>query len=477
MEVRESACRVRGYVAMKRPHERVDMEIKKVYLIGAGPGRVDLITVRGMKILGEADTVVYDYLVDPGMLKYAKEGAELVCRDQKGAGRLLVKRALEGKKAIRLKSGDPSIFARTREELASLARNGIAFEIVPGVTAGSAASSFAGIPLTDRKFASSCVFVTGREASGKNKSSIDWGSLAKCGTLILYMAVGGLDGIVKKLLKAGKPGKTPVAVIQDASALSQKILRSRLDKLARTAKKNNVKPPAIIVIGEVAGIEKDLTRFKRSKRALFTGLSEERYFEDKSYFHLPLIKIEPLKDYSHFDRCIRNIGKFDWIVFASRFGVLYFFKRLKEVGLDARALHGVNIACVGNSTANRLLDFGVLADLVPKDESSKGLIEKFKNIDLKGKKIFLPRSDISDKGLGKALENLGAICATSIAYKNVMPRGLPELDLKFFDEIIFTSPSTVRNFKKRYGKLTKRIKVRCIGGVTLKEAKRCKFVA
>ena len=451
------------------------MKGRKVYLVGAGPGRADLITVRGMKVLREADTVVYDYLVDRGMLKYAKEGAELVCRDQKGAGRLLVKRALEGKKAIRLKSGDPSIFARMREELASLARNGIDFEIVPGVTAGSAAASFAGIPLTDRKFASSCVFVTGREAPGKNKSSIDWGSLAKCGTLVLYMAVGRLDDIAKKLLKAGRSGKTPVAVIQNVSVSSQKILRSQLDKITLKTKKNNVKPPAIIVIGEVAGIEKDLNRFKRNRRVLFTGLSEERYFEDKSYFHLPLIEIKPLEDYSNFDCYIRNIGKFDWIVFASRFGVLYFFERLKKLGLDARALNNINIACVGNSTANRLLDFGVLTDLVPKNESSKGLIEEFKNVGLKGTRVFLPRSDISDKGLGKALENLGAICATSAAYKNVLPRDLPELDLKFFDEIIFTSPSTVRNFKKRYGKLTRKVKIRCIGGVTLKEAKRCKF--
>ena len=185
-----------------------------------------------------------------------------------------------------------------------------------------------------------------------------------------------------------------------------------------------------------------------------------------------MIKIEPLRNYGEFDDYLKNIRKFDWIVFASRYGAEYFFKRLTIVGLDARALSGIKIAAVGNSTKNRLLASGIIADLVPKKESSEGLIEALKELGVRGREIFLPRSDISDKNLKRGLEKLGAEVVESFAYKNVMPDDLPDLDLIFFDEIMFTSPSTVRNFKKRYKHVPKTVRIRCIGDVTLKEAQK-----
>ena len=462
----------------------------KVYLIGAGPGRPDLISVRGLNILKEADVVIYDYLVDKGLLEEAKNTAELIPTSSLGKGHyagnsgdsqsrintVMVKKAREGKRVIRLKSGDPSIFGRISEELIALRRAKIGFEIVPGITAGIAAAS-CGIPLTDRKHASSCVFVTGHEASGKGKSCLDWDSISRSGTLVVYMAVGTLKRVTEKLKKAGRGANTPVCVIQEAGRVTQRIVRGTLDSIVQKAGSAGIKPPAVIVVGEVAALEEVSGRLFKNNRVLFTGLSRERYFEDKTYFHLPLLKIEPMKDYSEFDGYLRNIGSFDWIVFASRYGVLHFFRRMKEIGLDARVLHGIDIACVGNSTAGKLLDFGVLADLVPKEESSKGLVKEFKKIGLKGKKVFLPRSDISDKGLEKDLEALGAGIATSFAYRNVAPDHLPDLDLNFFDEVVFTSPSTVRNFNKKYGKLPLKTKASFIGDVTLKEAKRCKLFA
>lgn len=462
------------------------MNKTKVYLVGAGPGKPDLITIRGLNILKEADVVIYDYLVDKRILENAKEDAELICCDKLGKKRysdgflvhqdkinnLLVKKAKEGKKVIRLKNGDPSIFSRCSQELEVLVKNKIEFEVVPGITAGVAASCLSGIPLTDRRFASSCVFVTGHEDPKKKEGFLDWGVLSKMGTVVLYMAVENLETIVYKLLKAGKSGNTPIAIIQDASLITQKILTGTLKNIAKKAKYEKIKPPAIAIIGEVAKLEKEFNWLKKSKRILFTGLSKERFFEKGSYVHLPLIKIEPMKDYREFDNYLRNIKEFDWIVFASRYGVEYFLKRLKDIGLDLRALSNIKIAAIGNSTKNRLLDLGVLADLVPKKESSEGLIEEFKKVDVKGKKIFLPRSDISDKGLAKAFEKLGAKVITGFAYRNVMPKNLPYLDLDFFDEIVLTSPSTVRNFKKRYGRLPKKVKVECIGEVTEKEAKK-----
>jgi uroporphyrinogen III methyltransferase/synthase len=357
-----------------------------------------------------------------------------------------------------------------------LSKSRIQFEIVPGVTAANAASSLSGIPLTNRRFSSSCVFVTGHEDPKKKRSSIDWKNIAKSGTVVLYMAVENLKHIVEEILKAGRDDSTACAIIQDVSLPTQKVLTGRLKDIVEKANRQRIRPPAIIIIGEAAKAENEFNWLKKNKRTLFTGLSRERFFVNGTYFHLPLIKIEPMKSYKEFDHYLRNIKTFHWIVFASRYGVEYVFKRLKHIGRDVRTLNNIKIAAIGNSTANRLLDFGIFADLVPKKESSLGLIKELQKLNLAGKKIFLPRSDISDKGLNKALKDLGAEVVTSFAYRNVIPEDLPDLNLNFFDQIMFTSPSTVRNFIKRYDSLPKKVKIKCIGDVTLKEAKRCRLL-
>lgn len=458
----------------------------KVYLVGAGPGDPGLITVRGKEILRQADVIIYDYLVDKRILEEVKEGAELICCDELGKNRysdgffihqekinnLIVKKAKEGKKVVRLKNGDPSIFSRLSQELGVLVKNKIEFEIVPGVTAASAASCLSGIPLTDRRFASACVFATGHEDPQKEKSSLDWDSLTKSGTIVLYMAVENLDQIVNRLLKAGKDKNTPVAVVQDASLITQRVLTGTLKDIVKKAKNQKLKAPTIIIIGEIVKLEREFNWLNKNKRILFTGLSQERFFIQGAYFHLPLIKIEPRADYKEFDNYLKNIRQFDWIVFTSRYGVQYFFARLSKWGYDSRVLRNVNIAAIGNSTQNKLLDFGICADLVPENESSEGLLDAFKKTGIKDKRIFLPRADIVDKGLTKGLKNLGAEIIASVAYRNVMPKTLPDLELQSFDEIMFTSPSGVRNFVKRYGKLPAKIKVNCIGEVTKNEARK-----
>lgn len=462
----------------------------KVYLVGAGPGKPDLITVRGANILKQADVVIYDYLVNKKILENVREEAELICCSKLGKKKhldsssicqtkinnLLVKKVKQGKNVIRLKSGDPGIFSRLSQELEILAKNKIEFEIVPGVTAASAAACFSGVALTDRKYASSCVFVTGREDLKKKTSFVDWGAIAKEGVIVLYMAVENLAEITGKLLKTGKNRNVPVVVVQNISLVNQKSIVGNLGNIVSKAKNAKLKPPAIIIIGEAAGLEKKFNWLRKGKKILFTGLSKERFFIKGTYFYLPLIKIEFIRDSRKFDSYLKKINDFDWVVFTSRYGVEYFFKRLKNMNFDLRVLKGLKIAAIGSSTKNKLLSLGIRADLVPKNESSKGLIDKFKKEELNGKNIFMPRSDISDKGLSRAFENLGAKVSASVAYKNVMPKGLPDLDLNYFDEIMFTSPSTVRNFKLRYKKLPKKVKVNCIGEVTSKEVKKCKLL-
>lgn len=466
------------------------MKINKVYLVGAGPSRA-LITVRGLEILRQADVVIYDYLVDKSLLNEAREGAQLICCDLLGKkchldgflysqdkiNALMVSKAKEGKRVIRLKNGDPSLFSRVSQELSSLLENKIRFEVVPGVTSASSAACFSGIPLTDRRFSSSVVLVTGHEDPSKDESSIDWKSISGCGTIVLYMAVENISRIASELIKEGKPEDTPVMAVSYAGCPNQKTIKAKLSDIRLVIKKERILPPAIFIIGKVVDFEKKFNWLKKSRRILFTGLSNERFFMEETYFHLPLIKIMPISDYAGFDNYLKGIGGYDWIIFTSRYGAEFFFRRLNTISLDSRDLKDIKIAAIGNSTKKRLEDFGILADLVPENESSRGLLNKFSKMDIRGRKIFLPRSDLSDKGLTEGLKALGAKVTAGVCYRNVASKSLPDLDLSSFDEIMFTSPSGVRNFVKRYGnKIPGETKISCIGEVTLKEARKFRLL-
>jgi uroporphyrinogen III methyltransferase/synthase len=457
------------------------MKNGKVYLIGAGPGDPGLIAVRGADILKEADVVIYDYLVDKRMLRYAADAAELIICGrspelrQQRITQLLVRKAKAGKKVVRLKGGDPFLFSRCSHELEALVKNGIEFEVVPGITAASAASAFSGIPLTESSRASSVCFVTGKEALSKKKSLIDWDALSKNATIVFYMGVARLNVISQKLINCGRKKNTPVAIIQDASLLTQKIVVGTLGDIAIRAKERGVKAPAIIIVGDVVRFGKRFNWFDKNKHILFTGLSREKFFTPGKYEHVPLIKIKFAPDYTRFDRLLKGIAGFDWVVFTSGFGVEYFFKRLADVGLDSRSLAGVSIAVIGRSTRQKLLVYALKPDLVSPIETSEGLISEFKRIKLKGKKIFLPQSLLSSKKLQEGLKKLGAKVETAVAYKNVIPDDLPELDLELFDEIVFTSPSTVKNFKKKYKRIPGYARIRCIGKVTAREVERCRL--
>ncbi|MFN3966088.1 MAG: glutamate-5-semialdehyde dehydrogenase [Endomicrobiia bacterium] len=230
--------------------------------------------------------------------------------------------------------------------------------------------------------------------------------------------------------------------------------------------------PKLAELYTKAGVE--LRGCKKTKKILFTGLSSERFFEKGLIFHIPMIEIKELKNYKDLDDYIKKLilqKNVDWIIFTSRYAVYYFFERLYNLGYDTRILFGIKIAAIGSSTANRLKEYGVVCDLVPKRECSLGLIDEFKKILKSSKqkvKIFLPRSDIADKGLTEMLKKLGAEVYPSVVYKNVIPENLPEIDFSFFDEIIFSSPSCVKNFVKKYGVPPEKLKLKSIGKVTEK---------
>jgi uroporphyrinogen III methyltransferase/synthase len=251
-----------------------------VYLVGAGPGDPELITVKARRVLGEADAVVYDYLVDPELLALTPPGCEHIfagkrggqaCQPQSAIDALLVRLGLEGKTVVRLKGGDPFIFGRGGEEAAALRAAGVPYEIVPGVTSALAAAAYAGIPLTHRSHSSAVILLTGHEDPAKPDASVRWEDYAKLGaTLCVYMGVKNLPTITRRLQAGGMPATTPVAVVQDATTAGHRQILATLETIAPEAARAGVEAPAMLIIGEVAVLSQQLAWFDAAKALVAT---------------------------------------------------------------------------------------------------------------------------------------------------------------------------------------------------------------
>ncbi|WP_338451107.1 uroporphyrinogen-III C-methyltransferase [Niallia oryzisoli] len=256
----------------------------KVYLVGAGPGDPDLITIKGLKCIQEADIILYDRLVNKGLLEHAKKEATLIycgklpkCHTlkQENINLLLVKLAKQGKVVARLKGGDPFVFGRGAEEAEVLAQNGIPFEIVPGITSGIAAPAYAGIPVTHRKMGSSFAVVTGHGEKGK-PTNINWSSLAGIDTLLVYMGIGHLADICDALILHGKEADTPVALVNRGTTANQKTVTGTLSTIVELASVEKIDNPSIIVIGEVVRLREQIAWFKELR-----AHESEMVFADK----------------------------------------------------------------------------------------------------------------------------------------------------------------------------------------------------
>ena len=471
----------------------------KVYLVGAGPGRADLITVRGSDVLKTADCVIYDKLANPALLKFANSNAEVIHVPKRaGSGsctqeeinRLLVKKAGSGKTVVRLKGGDPCIFGRAGQEIAALTKAGIDFEIVPGITAATAAAEYAGIILTDRDYSSQVIFVTGHEAQGKQKSSIDWHLLAKLrATLVFYMAMGNLDFIVKQLIKNGMSKKTPAAAIADATLPNQRIIRASLSQLSKKCKENNIEPPAIIVIGTAAEAKLNWLMNKPlfGKNIVITRNTERNAdfanrIIDKggNPVEFPTIKIKPLTHRKKFLQTLAKITQFDWVIFTSTNGVTIFFDALQKLNKDARVFASAKIAAIGSETAAKLNQFGIKPDFIPtvftSNELGKQLI-RFTN--LQGKKILLLRSELASNELCEMLKKAGAEVDnvpvyTAVIVKNKSGWLKEKITKNKIDWLTFTSPSAVKGFFQQIeGSVVNSsdVKVASIGPVTAEQLK------
>jgi uroporphyrinogen III methyltransferase/synthase len=378
------------------------------------------------------------------------------------------------------------------EELAVLIEAGVDFEIVPGVTAAVAVSSYTGIMLTDREYSSQVTFVTGREAPGKQDTNIDWEVLARFpGTIVFYMGMGTLDSTARQLIENGKPADTPAAVIANATFPTQRVVRAPLEQINEICEQQKIKPPAIVVIGAAAACD---TRFDWfTKRPLFgRSIVVTRDIPGNADFAAKIvqrggnplefetIRIKPLTSSNNFLRMLTQISQYDWIVFTSGNGVTTFFDALDSLGKDARIFGSSKIAAIGGKTAERLSEFGIKADFVPgvftSSELGKQLIG-FTN--LQSKKILLLRSQLASNELIEMLAEAGAevdnvAVYTALQAKNEsawLTEGISEGTI---DWLTFASPSSVDGFFGQVGSEvvhSGNVKVASIGPVTSERLK------
>jgi uroporphyrinogen III methyltransferase / synthase len=445
----------------------------KVYLVGAGPGDPELITVKGLECIKKADVLIYDFLASPFLLKHASTQTEIIYVGKKGGDHtlsqdrinaLIVEKAKSGSTVTRLKGGDPFIFGRGGEEAEVLIQAGIPFEIVPGVTSAIAAPAYAGIPLTHRKFTSTVAFVTGHEDPAKEASSIDWASLAKgIGTLVFLMGVKNLPHIADRLLSHGMDPETPVALVRWGTTARQFTVTGTLDTIAERVKATGLKPPAIIVVGHVVTLRETMKWFENrplmGRRIVVTRAREQASDLVKRLSDLgaeciecPTIETVPPDDAKPLDTAIDDLSSYEWLIFTSVNGVNFFFNRLFEKNKDVRALNHVHTAVIGPATAKRLFDFGLKSDIVPESYRAESVVKAFAQEDIAGKKILLPRAKEARPVLPIELTRMGAVVDEVTAYCTKAVKDDADVILKrlkehTIDMITFTSSSTVKNFR------------------------------
>ena len=435
-----------------------------VYLVGAGAGDTGLLTLKAAEVLKMADVVIYDRLADDSILNFCAGAKKIYVGKESGKhtlkqeeiNQLLVDEARKNKIVVRLKGGDPFVFGRGGEEALYLRENNLPFEIIPGVTSAIAVPAYAGIPVTHRGIATSFAVVTGHEDPTKPESTINWEKLATAvDTLIFLMGVANLPQIVSKLIEHGRAPDTPAALIRWGTKPAQKVLLTTLAE----APSKKISPPAIFVVGEVVNLREQLKWFETKilfgKKILVTRARSQTSKLSRALQNLgaeviecPTIKIvPPSDDFTAIDAAIKNLRGFDWIIFTSANGVDKFFERLRLYGLDARALN--KVAAIGSATAEKLLNFGIIADIVPKDFIAESLADSLKEL-VNGQKVLLARAEVAREVLPEALKNFGAEVTIVPAYKTVSE--VPaQINFDSIDLITFTSSSTAENFIAAYG--------------------------
>jgi uroporphyrinogen III methyltransferase/synthase len=454
-----------------------------VYLVGAGPGDPELITVRGRNLLAECDVVVYDALVSPGLYATAKDargvgkrGGDDASASQADINALLINLAQEGKSVVRLKGGDPFVFGRGSEEAQALAAAGIPFEIVPGVTAGVAAPAYAGIPVTHRGVATSVTFVTGSEDPTKPDSQTDWSALARVGgTIVLYMGVRHLREITDRLIAGGMRPDTPAAAIQWGTLPAQRTVVATLSTLPVA----DLASPLIVVIGQTVALRETIAWFDRrplfGRRIVVTRASEragtlaDRLREaGADVVEMPATRISPL-DASPLRDAIRRLPSYQHVLFTSQTAVGFFWDALRAVSLDARALAGLTVTAIGPATADALLSHGIAPDVIPDRFVAEGVVDALRDR-VDGAHMLYPAAEGGRDVLPDGLRAAGATVDVVHLYRSEPIRGA--VTAKHVDLVTFTSASTVTGYVEAVGdEQARRAPAATIGPITSEAAR------
>jgi uroporphyrinogen III methyltransferase/synthase len=462
----------------------------KVYLVGAGPGDPELITVKGRRILQQADSVLFDHLAPDALLELAPAHAERLYVGKKKSAHeyqqeeiceMLIERARRGLRVVRLKGGDPFLFGRGGEEAEALAAAGIPFEVVPGVTTPLGIAAYTGVPLTHREHTSAVTFVTGHAVD-----AIDWAKVGHAETLVVFMGLTTFPRIAAELIARGRAADTPAMAVRWATRADQETVTGTLATLPALIAERGMKPPATIVIGEVVRLRETLNWYERlplfGKRIVVTraagqsaGLSAALSALGAGVIELPTIEIRPAADPAPLERAISDLQKYDWLIFTSANGVRYFVEALDRSAYDLRSLRA-RICAIGPATRDAVAALHLKVDLMGKEYVAEGLLEAFSAYDLGGARVLLPRAAVARDLVPVELAKRGAKVDVVEAYRTVAPEGLGKKIREVFarrvDCVTFTSSSTVQNFVAAAGsEVVQGVTVASIGPITTQTAR------
>ena len=445
-------------------------KVGTVYLVGAGPGDPDLITIKGARLLAECEVVVYDNLVPDELVVTLPESVERIYVGKKASqhslpqdeiNKLLVNLARLGRNVVRLKGGDPFVFGRGGEEAEYLAQHGIPFEIIPGITAGIAGPACAGIPVTDRRYASSITLLTGHKASDREMSDDAWAWTGKASdhTIVIYMGVAELEQNVKRLLDAGKSPDTPAAAIERGATPRQRVVTAPLAALPERVRQADLGPPALFVIGDVVDLRSTIDWYQKEPLAGL-GIMVCRPADQAGWVYrklrdlgaevlaYPTIATAENLDSSGWKRLLELGALKHWLVFTSENGVRNFMKQWCERVGDVRALATYRIAAVGFGTARALETFTLKADFVPTEATTAALAGQMAAaLELEGAAVVRVRGNLGDDRVEETLAGAGAEVVPLTVYRTMTAQWTDVMKEKLLanppDAVMLTSGSTV----------------------------------
>jgi uroporphyrinogen III methyltransferase/synthase len=434
-----------------------------VHLVGFGPGNPDLLTIKAERLLRSADVIFFDDLINKDYLNnfsaekvYVGKRKDKHSKEQHEINQLLYSAAIAGKLVVRLKGGDPMIFAHGGEEIEYLQERLVNVEVVPGISTALAAAASTKISLTHRDLASSVSFISGHSPTNV--------FIPESGTAVYYMGASNLKNIARQSIEKGIDSQTPVVLLYNVSQSDEQVFYTNLQEL--TQDENNYPTPLIAIVGDVVGLKSNKAEVLKKPNILVTGTEARKFKKLGNITHQPLVELKPLDDFGQVKDVFSNLNKYQYIVFTSKYTVQYFFEILKSFNSDVKSLSKCKIVSIGKVTTAALRKVGIAPALQPVDESSDGIIALFRELKIENNSVLIPRSNLALPILPNGLRNQGLDVTTVVVYNNSIPSHVKPLDLSQFQYIAFASPSGVDNFLKIYQIIPMGIVVIAKGNVT-----------